>query len=362
MESKIRFKIKKIINELEKYRARHTELVSVYIPHGYDIVKVQQQLASEQSTARNIKSATTRKNVTDALERMIRELRLYKTTPKNGLIAFSGNVAEQEGQSDVRVWSFEPPVPLKTKIYKCGQTFFLEPLEEMMIIKEAYGIIVIDRREGNVALLKGKSIVPLVHFTSMVPGKYKTGGQSAARFARVREGLAKDFFKKVGAAANEQFRKIENLKGVIVGGPGPTKDEFIKGSFLATDIKNKIIGTIDTGYTGEVGIEETVTKSKDLLAEEEITKEKQIVNRFFEILSTRPELAVYGDSEVLNALELSAVSIVLISEKIHTDDSEKFIEKAEETGAEWFIISDQTREGKQLIDIGGIAAILRYEI
>ena len=360
MESKVRFKIKKIIKELEDYRARHTELVSVYIPKGYDIVKVQQQLSSEQSTARNIKSTSTRKNVTDALEKINRELKTYKRTPENGLAAFSGNVSAIEGSSDVRVWSFEPPVPLNVKIYKCGQVFYLDPLKDMMIIKEAYGLIVIDRREGNVALLKGKSIIPLVHYTSMVPGKYKAGGQSAARFARVREGLAKDFFKKVGAAATEQFRKIENLKGVIIGGPGPTKEEFARGSYLGTDIKDKIIGTVDIGYTGEEGLEETVVKGADLLAEEEITAEKKVITHFFEVLSVKPEIAAYGEEEVKKALDMNAVDTLIISEKIDTNKSEKFIESAEESGAEWVIVSDETREGKLLIDIGGIAAILRF--
>ncbi len=360
MESKIRFRLKKIIKELEEYRARHTELVSVYIPQDYDIVKIQQQLSSEQSTARNIKSSTTRKNVTDALERMIRELRTYKKTPPNGLVCFSGNVAEREGDSDVKVWSFEPPVPLKTKLYKCGQTFYLEPLKEMMTIKEAYGIIVIDRREGNIALLKGKAIIPITSFTSVVPGKYKTGGQSAARFARVREGLAKDFFKKVGAAATDEFRKIENLKGILVGGPGPTKDEFVKGNYLGTEIKEKIIGTVDTGYTGDEGIEETVTRGEDLLAQEEITEEKKIVKRLFETLGTDPDLATYGKNQVKHAIEIGAVKTLLVSEKFNPKEAEKIIESAENIGSEWFVISDETREGKQLIDLGGIAAILRF--
>ncbi len=79
--SEQRFKLKKFIEHLSKYRARHTELVSVYIPAGYDINKRIQQLMQEQGTATNIKSATTRKNVIDALERMVQHLRLYKQTP-----------------------------------------------------------------------------------------------------------------------------------------------------------------------------------------------------------------------------------------------------------------------------------------
>ena len=59
MTDKERFALRKKLKELSKYRARHTELVSVYIPEGYDIQKVINQLLSELSLARNIKSAST---------------------------------------------------------------------------------------------------------------------------------------------------------------------------------------------------------------------------------------------------------------------------------------------------------------
>ncbi len=72
------FKLKKFVKELELYRGRHTELVTVYIPQGYDINKIMNHLRQEQDTASNIKSTSTRKNVVDALERMIQHLKIYK--------------------------------------------------------------------------------------------------------------------------------------------------------------------------------------------------------------------------------------------------------------------------------------------
>jgi len=56
-----------LLEELEKHKGRHTELITVYISAGYDIVSVQKQLEAEKSTAKNIKSTATRKNVVDAL-------------------------------------------------------------------------------------------------------------------------------------------------------------------------------------------------------------------------------------------------------------------------------------------------------
>ncbi|MEK6947215.1 MAG: LAGLIDADG family homing endonuclease, partial [Nanoarchaeota archaeon] len=172
-----RFHLKKFVKELENFKGRHTELVSVYVPQDYDLNKIINHLAQEQGTASNIKSSATRKNVTDALERMIQHLKLFKRTPPNGLCVFSGNVAEREGQHNFKVWSIEPPIPLKTRIYRCDKEFVLDILRDMLDVKEVYGLVVMDRRDANIALLKGKSIIPLVKTHSEVPGKFKAGGQ-----------------------------------------------------------------------------------------------------------------------------------------------------------------------------------------
>ena len=210
LSAKQQHDLKKFVKELEHYRGRHTELVTVYIPVGYDINKIIQQIQQEQGTASNIKSASTRKNVIDALERMVQHLRLFKKTPSNGLAIFSGNIAP-EGKQDFKVWSIEPPVPLNTRIYRCDKEFVLDLLRDMMEVKEVYGLVIVDRRDADLAYLKGKTIVPLAKTHSEVPGKTKAGGQSAARFERLREGAKKDHFKKVAEYMKEQFLKNKNV-------------------------------------------------------------------------------------------------------------------------------------------------------
>jgi len=67
-------------------RGRHTDLVSIYVPAGYNINEIRNLVFNEAATAENIKSRTTRKNVTTALERAGQKLKNYKVTPENGLI------------------------------------------------------------------------------------------------------------------------------------------------------------------------------------------------------------------------------------------------------------------------------------
>ena len=108
--------LRDLLEELEDYRGRQTELISVYIPAGYDVNAVQRQLGAEKSTAKNIKSTSTRKNVGDALDKLVRHLKDYKKTPENGIALFCGNVSAVEGQSDLRLWYIEPYMPLKERL------------------------------------------------------------------------------------------------------------------------------------------------------------------------------------------------------------------------------------------------------
>jgi len=363
LNAKQKHTLKRFLNELEKHRGRHTELVSVYIPAGYDLVKIINHLAQEKGTATNIKSTSTRKNVIDSLERMIQHLKLFKMTPPNGLVAFAGNVAEREGNSDIEVWSLEPPEPLKIRIYRCDKEFVLDPLLEMMESKDMFGLVVMDRREGNVALLKGKSIIPLVTSTSNVPGKTRAGGQSSQRFERLREGAAKEFYTRLGEHMKEQFLpRIEDIKGIIVGGPGPTKYDWVDGNFITNEVKRKIIAIKDITYTGDFGLNELLDASQDVLAKEEVATEKKLVLRFLEHLAKKPGMVNYGKQQVMENLKAGMVDTLLLSETLTDEEIDEFQAEADKVGTTVELISTETREGAQLRDLGKVAAILRYEV
>lgn len=359
--AKQRHELKKFIKKLENYRGRHTELVSVCIPAGYDLNKIMNHLNQEQGTASNIKSSQTRKNVTDSLERMRQHLKLYLRTPQNGLAVYSGNVAEREGQQDIKVWSIEPPEPLNTRIYRCDKSFELDLLREMLKTKEVYGLVVMDRREGNIAMLRGKTLIPLARGKSNVPGKTRAGGQSAQRFERLREGAAKQFYKKLGDMMKDEFLDNPDVKGIIVGGPGPTKYDFVDGNFITNEVKKKIIAIKDITYTGVEGLHELLDKCGDVLANEEIMNEKKLMARFLEHLAKKPGMVSYGETEVVDNLKKGAVETLLISESFDDEKTEQLEEEAEKVGTKVEIISVETEEGVQLKNLGKIAAVLRYD-
>jgi peptide chain release factor subunit 1 len=361
-DKKKKRELKKLLTKLKNFKGRHTELVSVYIPEGYDIIKIIHHLKEEQSTASNIKDKRTRENVKNSLERMIRQLRLYKRTPEQGLAIFAGNISEKESQINIEVFSIEPPEPIRTRLYRCDQTFVTKIIEEMMDHRETYGLIAVDRREGTLGLLKGSSVIELKNHTSDVPGKTTKGGQSQARYARLRDEAAHRFFQRVAETANKEFSEKE-IKGIIVGGPGHSKEDFVNGDYLQTRVKEKVLGMKDLSYTGEFGLNELVDKSHDILANEELVEEKKIMERFFYSLSTKGGgKAVYKEVDVLNALNKGAVDVLLLSEDLEDEKIEELEDKADNIGAKTMIISIDIQEGKQLKEFGGIAAILRFKV
>ncbi|MBU1136179.1 MAG: peptide chain release factor aRF-1 [Nanoarchaeota archaeon] len=353
--------LEELIEELEKIKGRHTELVSVYVPAGLNKNVVSKQIESEKGTASNIKSKTTMKNVVDALETISRELKLYKNTPENGMAIFCGNVSEKEGQPDLKTWIIEPPKPLKTRLYRCDQVFVLEPLKEMMEVDEVYGLVVMDRKEATLGLLEGKQIKVLRKMTSGVPGKYKTGGQSAARFSRLRDQAAKEFYRRIAGSMKELYFNLKNLKGIIIGGPIPTKEEFVKEGQITASLKDKIIGMKDIGNTDESGLTDLVQASQDLLAEQEIIYEKKILENFFEKLGKNNKVA-YKKPDIEKALKYGAVKTLILSKKLKKQDILDFKKKAETTSTEIEIVSTETEEGEQFYNLGGVGALLRFDI
>jgi len=406
-----RLRLKRALDLLDSKAGRHTELISLYIPPGKQISDVMNSLRSEYSTASNIKSRTTKKNVLDALERVMQRLRLFKELPPNGLVVFCGAIPQNgEGTEKLETYAIEPPEQTPIYYYRCDQRFHTEPLHEMLREKEAYGIIVIDGNEAAIATLRGRSLTVVKELTSGLPGKHRAGGQSSRRFERLREQEVNEYYKRVGQHANDILLPISDLKGIILGGPGPTKEDFGKGDYLQYTLKNRILGIVDTAYSGEEGLDDVVQKATDILKEVRYVEEKNLVQSFLYELGHDTGRVTYGEEAVRSALKNGVVRILLISEGfeesiltvkctnceyaetmivkgespesitqrleaqscpscsgnlkvVEVEDAvDNLVRIAEEAGSEVEIISTQTEEGNMLKDsFGGVAAILRYK-
>jgi peptide chain release factor subunit 1 len=241
-----------------------------------------------------------------------------------------------------------------------------------------------------------------------VPGKQRKGGQSSHRFQQLRLIAIHDFYGRIGESANDAFLPIDpkDLQGILVGGPSPTKEEFIDGGFLHHELQRKVLGAIDVSYTDESGLYELVDAAQDQLLDLELTQDKLVMRRFMKELVSDRGLAAYGEKEVRHNLELGSVEVLLLSEDLRktrakvvctnrscdfsdsltrsagaaaplgnclkcgsplsiaeeTDIVSDLSGMADSSGAEVKIISTEFEEGAQLYKaFGGVAAILRYK-
>jgi peptide chain release factor subunit 1 len=203
--------------------------------------------------------------------------------------------------------------------------------------------------------------------------------------------------------ANELFvPKRHEMDGVLVGGPSPTKDEFLDGDYLHHELQDMVLGKFDVAYTDESGLEDLVDAGQEALADQEIVEDKRVMEEFFENLHTGGE-ATYGFDQTRQNLVMGAVDRLLLSEDVHDDvvtfecpngheefelvdrrhetpdhdcatcgepaeavDREDVVEHlmsiAEQRGTETKFISTDFEKGEQLLDaFGGIAGLLRYE-
>ncbi len=352
------FEALNLIRKLEGVRGRHTELVTVYVPAGFNLDLIKSHLLEEKGTATNIKDRNNRKNVIDALEKIVNELKLIKTTPENGMVVFCGNISDKEGEPDIEIWEVEPPTKSNIRLYRCDQTFITEPLKAMYSQGNAFALLVMDLREATFGLLEGARITPLKHIKSLVPGKFSKGGQSAMRFSREREGLIRDFYKEVAETAKGLFFN-RNISGIIIGGPGPAKDNFLESGYLVTNLKNKVKGIKSISYTDESGLRELIEKSGDILANERITIEKELVQKLMASISRNDNLSVYGADAVRNEIKNDNVDTLLISSGIDEEARNEFYYAGKEKGLRTEIISKESSDGLQLFNLGGVAALLR---
>jgi peptide chain release factor subunit 1 len=407
------FRLKKTLNALASKEGRGTELVSLYVPPGKQISEVMNMLRDEYGTASNIKSTTTRKNVQDAIVKVQQRLKLFREAPENGLVIFCGAIPQNgAGSERIETYVIVPPEPINIYLYRCNARFHTEHLQELLREKETYGILLIDSSDAMFATLQGRRLEIVREMTSGVPGKTRAGGQSARRYERLREMRLQEYFRRVGEHANETFLPIENLKGLIIAGPGPTKYDFEKGEYLNYMLKDKTIDIIDTSYVNEQGVKEVVDKAPEIMRKIRYIEEKKVMQQFLYEIGHDTGMATYGEEDVRRALEAGAVRMLLLSEGIdiirvtvkcnacgyeeqHTMKNpmltsfeqslsgkpcpkckapalgiaetqeliENFAKMAEQANSDVEIISSETEEGQMLKNsFGGIAAILRFKI
>ena len=216
------------------------------------------------------------------------------------------------------------------------------------------------------------------------------------------------YFNRIAQITREYFIDIYPINGLIVSGPGPTKEEFVNDNYLEYRLQDMIISTIDASYAGSEGVRVAFDRSSDILSNFRLVEEKQIVEKLFKQINNNTGLGAYGLDEVINYLKNNVADTIIVTDKIGlyrievkcnrcNDTQEKIVERIKviqtktefenspcsacksldidvteqdivdylsllsaKTGTKVEVISGVSEHGSMISNLGNIGAILRY--
>mmetsp|Transcript_30523 Transcript_30523/g.61521 ORF Transcript_30523/g.61521 Transcript_30523/m.61521 type:complete len:428 (+) Transcript_30523:6143-7426(+) len=404
------WKIKRLSKILSNLKGNGTSMISLVIPPGDQISRVQKMLSDEYGTASNIKSRVNRLSVLSAIISTQQKLKLYQKTPKNGLILYCGTIVDELNKEKKLSFQIEPFKPINTSLYLCDNKFHTDILSSFLEEEEKIGFIIIDGKGVLLGILRGNRKEILFKSTVDLPKKHGRGGQSAVRFGRLRMEKRNNFLKKVAEVSLSYFildnQKI-GVKGIILAGSAEFKKELNVSELLDHRLQNKIIKIVDIAYGGEAGFNQAIELCSPSLSNLKFIKEKKILQIFFEEISRDSGKYVFGLRETLQALHSGAIEKLLVWENLDflrvvfsnsktqedclfflkEEDIQEFLEKRnignknivnvkeKEFLVDWLVenkkifglslifVSDKTPEGNQFTKgFGGVGAILRYPL
>ncbi|KAI9096186.1 peptide chain release factor eRF/aRF subunit 1 [Phlyctochytrium arcticum] len=403
------WKIKRLIKSLEAARGNGTSMISLIIPPRDQISRVAKMLADEYGTASNIKSRVNRLSVLSAITSTQQRLKLYSRVPTNGLVVYCGTVITDEGKEKKVNIDFEPFKPINTSLYMCDNKFHTEALSELLESDQKFGFIVMDGHGTLFGTLAGNTREIIHKLQVDLPKKHGRGGQSALRFARLRDEKRHNYVRKVAELAVQFFITADkvNVAGLVLAGSADFKTDLSVSDLLDPRLATKIIKLVDVSYGGENGFNQAIELSGEILANVKFIQEKKLIQKYFDEISQDTGKYCFGIDDTLKALDLGAVETLIVWEDLEvvryvlknpgngeeiikhlTKEQEKvqdnfrdlptatdletvekmpllewFTEKYKDFGATLEYITNRSQEGSQFVKgFGGIGGLLRYKV
>ena len=255
--------------------------------------------------------------------------------------------------------ALEPPHPVQSFIYKCERGFYLDPLYQLIAVEEIYGILVLDLAEATIGYLKGSNVRVYTEIESRVPNKHHHGGMSSLRFERLRDDAINEYFKKISKRCTEAFL-IQGLRGVIIGGPAMTKNDFMARGYLHHELQKMVIGVFDVDHTNENGLKEAVAAAEGQLTTCHYVQEKRILDRFWSEAGS-DGLEVSGMADTLKRLKVGQVQTLILSDSLDIETIEGLKNIADQYDTDVLMIGEDEDFGERFISTVKIGGILRYK-
>ena len=400
-------KLRKQIAYLSEKESKTKDFLSLYVPARSNVEQIIATIKKETDCA-VCKSEREKERFQDAVKSLVQHLKQHKEIPENGLALFAGKYTDADnGEEVLTVRELIPPEPINTYLFAVDDQFMLEPLRKMIRDQKVVGVLALDAKQASFGLLKGERVELIDSISSGVPGKTGKGGQSQRRYERERNMELAYFFHRVAEHAKVAFL-ANHVNVLIAGGPGQTKNDFLKGQYLHYELHNMLLNIVDTQSACKEALQETFDKSSQLLNNMCGPEERKIIQRLSsELAKPNGGLATYGLDAVLGALNEGEVQVALVADntdvvesiavckkcghiktqiaklgsevikemarlpcekcgattyEVHQKDIVDVLEDmASKTDAAVEVISTPSKEKNQLNALSGFAALLRYK-
>lgn len=360
------FRQKKLLKYLRDVRGNGTSMISIIIPPKEQLCHTSKLLVDEYGTATNIKSRVNRLSVLGAITSAQAKLKTYTKTPTNGLALYVGTILDLDGKEKKVAYGIEPLKPINTSLYMCDSRFHVEELLGLFEDESKYGFVVIDGHGTLFATLQGNVQTILQQISVDLPKKHGRGGQSSARFGRLRLEKRQAYVRKVNEMVTGFFvtNSIPNVEGLVLAGHSDLKNELQP----IVDQRLAVIASVDTNYGGKNGLNQAVELCGEVLKNVKFSKEKKILQEFLDEINKNTGCYCYGLSGTMGCLESGAVETLLVWDSIETEyNGDSFIDWIAENyknyGCRLVFVSNLTSEGAQFVEgFGGVGGILRYKV
>ena len=191
-----------------------------------------------------------------------------------------------------------------------------------------------------------------------------TNTTGKGEYARARDELFEDL---LGALSHL------DVEAIILAGPGFTKEDasdYIRDNDPELAAK---VTVVDTSAAGGRGVHEVLKRGAvdDVQQETRIAEESAYIDELMERIA-QDGAAAYGPEQVFQAAEYGAVETLLIlDERLRQEragegdwdrDVNELVETVEQQGGDITVFSHEFDPGRQLKNLGGVAALLRYRI
>jgi len=183
-------------------------------------------------------------------------------------------------------------------------------------------------------------------------------------YARPREELF--------AELSDVLRRLD-VDAYILAGPGFTKQDALK--YMRDEIPDiaEQITMVDTSAVGDRGVHEVLKRGavEDVQEQTRIAEEAELIDELMERIATGAKVA-YGPDAVAEAAEFGAIEeLLVLDERLRAErsdegewdvDVDEIVTTAEQKGGDVTVFSHEFDPGRQLRNLGGIAALLRYRL